>query len=366
MADHFEHPGHDELQGGPPPEGDFPADFFDDETEPSPVSHNPQDPDQDQPKTPAASPPKRNPDPLEQPLPPPGAPSTFKAPPDLPEDDERESSSPFAAILGFVMLGVVVAAWFVSKQKSEPAPAPAASATPAPSSVVESKPAAEPAKAETEALEAKVKDLTGKVDELTAQIKTIEGKLSEQPKAEPSSDLKSLEGKVDELSKSVAGVKPLNDKVGKLSDRVGSVDSSVTSIKSDLAAVKDEVSKLAASSTTKPAAAAASETKPDTDDTGNTLNQGVALFKSGDYKGADEVFKKLASTDPKDARVYYYAALTHGLTTGSWQGETLATAAKGAALEKAGSTKSSDVDATFADLPANLKPWITYFRAQSK
>ena len=56
--------------------------------------------------------------------------------------------------------------------------------------------------------------------------------------------------------------------------------------------------------------------------------------------------------------MYYYAALTHGLTTNDWQGETLTIAAKGADLEKAGSPKAPEVDAAFADLPPNLKPWL--------
>ena len=34
----YEHPGPDEPADGSPPEGDFPADFFDDAREPSPVS----------------------------------------------------------------------------------------------------------------------------------------------------------------------------------------------------------------------------------------------------------------------------------------------------------------------------------------
>ena len=96
------------------------------------------------------------------------------------------------------------------------------------------------------------------------------------------------------------------------------------------------------------------------------MTGGVDLFKAGKYKEADEVFKKLAAADPKDARVYYYAALSRGLSTSDWQGETLSTATKGAELEKAGTPKPPEVDAAFADLPANLKPWVAYFRAQTK
>ncbi len=96
MADNFEHPGHDEPQGGSPPEGDFPADFFDDATEPSPGSLNPKDPDQDQPKSrPCRRPPERTPVPAWSRRCA-GAPSQFKAPPDPPEDEERIKIVAFA------------------------------------------------------------------------------------------------------------------------------------------------------------------------------------------------------------------------------------------------------------------------------
>jgi hypothetical protein len=42
------------------------------------------------------------------------------------------------------------------------------------------------------------------------------------------------------------------------------------------------------------------------------------------------------------------------------------TGKKGAELERAGSPKPADVDAAFADLPATLKPWLTFFRKKAK
>ena len=89
-------------------------------------------------------------------------------------------------------------------------------------------------------------------------------------------------------------------------------------------------------------------------------------FKAGQYKEASEIFKKLETADAKDARVYYYGALARGMTTGDWKNDTLTMAAKGAELEKAGTTKPADIDAAFAELPVTLKPWLTYFRKTAK
>ena len=335
MADNFEQTGHEDPQGEAPPGGDLPADDF----------H----------ALPGSPPPAMN----EPPPPAIGPPSAYRPPEDVPIEDDEIKMSAFPAVLGILMVGMLIAAWFMSMQKE--APAVATTTAPAPSPVTEPTPAPPPtpvSTVNTEALEGKVKDLTGKVDELTAQVKAFEGKLNDLPKPEPVPDIKSLEGKLEDLAKSVAVVGPLNEKVGKIGDQVGSVDGALKSVKGDLAKLKEEVHK--------PAPPPAAESKPPADETAAALTGGVDLFKAGKYKEADEVFKKLASAKPKDARVYYYAALTRGLTTSDWQGETLTTAAKGAELEKAGSPKAPEVDATFADLPPNLKSWITYFRQQAK
>ncbi|MCA1686533.1 MAG: hypothetical protein LC745_11280, partial [Planctomycetia bacterium] len=210
MADNYEHPGHDESSGGSPPEGDFPADFFDDAADPSPASP-PHEPLPELPHEPPAVPKRAEPLPAgsEGVAPPPvtGPPSSHKAPAAAPVDDERVKRSVFPFVLGALLAGVLGTAWYITNKPKEATPVTTTTPAPAPGAV---EPAPAPARSEhVEALEGKVKDLTSKVDELAAGIKGFEAKLNDLPKPEPAPDLKPLEGKINDLSKSIAGVAPL-------------------------------------------------------------------------------------------------------------------------------------------------------------
>jgi TolA-binding protein len=336
MADNSEHPDPVNPEGALPPDSHSPSDPFD------AAALAPPDPT---PRAVSSAPLTPSPRPSEVPPP--------------PADDDARKMSIFPAVLGLLLVGVLALAWFLNRQKEGsagaagvPPAATAAPVTPAPT------PAPAPElTAKTEALEGKVKDLAGEVEKLTGQVKAFEEKLNHVSKPAAPPDIKPLESKVNDLARSVAAVAPLNERVGKIGDRVGSVDGTLKSVKGELAVLKEEIHKAVTPSP---------EPKPAANGTTAAMTEGIDLFKAGKYKEANDVFSKLASEKPKDARVYYYAALTRGLTTHDWQGETLATAAKGAALEKSGSPKPAEIDATFADLPATLKPWVTFFRTQAK
>src|SRR5205807_1199574 len=51
------------------------------------------------------------------------------------------------------------------------------------------------------------------------------------------------------------------------------------------------------------------------------IDRGIALFKAGQFREASDAFRRLTGTDPDDARVWYYAALSHGIATNQWVGE---------------------------------------------
>jgi hypothetical protein len=331
MADNHENPGRDQPEGVPPFEGqvggeaDIPPDFFDDAVDPegTPLTPAPTHEYAVRGHTPSYLPPS-----------------------------DRPLMPIFPALLGLILAGATIAAWLLSKPHPGPATIEAAPPPTSPESQL------------TKSLAGEFKGVHGQVEALTAQLKGLESKLVEstRPEPAPAPDLKPLQAKVDDLARSVAQAAPLADRIDKLHDRLGSVDGELKAVKDDLSALKDEVAKAA----TKPADARPAEVKPEADDTAAALTQGTDLFKAGKYREAGDVFKRLASANAKDARVYYYAALINGLTTGNWQGDTLTTAARGAELEKAGSPGSADVDAAFADLPAALKPWLAFFRKQAR
>src|SRR5205823_5227387 len=135
-----------------------------------------------------------------------------------------------------------------------------------------------------------------------------------------SPDLEQLNTKIADLAKETKSITDLPKKVGDLGQRVGAIDKSVATMRDEINALKGEVKKVG----NQPAEAArADTTKPeDVNVADSAMEQGVELFKAGKYKEASDVFRKLTDTNPNDARVWYFAALSHGQDTKQWQGET--------------------------------------------
>lgn len=352
MADNLDFPGPDDRKVVPPHEGDFPTDFFDDDDANEPSPSSPLHPaavvqSQLEPEMHTAEGIAVRPTP---PTPLPPAPA-----------DARRRAPVFPILLGALMLTAVTAAWFLHKQStsdSKPSPSQATptAANPAP-------PPDEPAKAaHAEVLAGDLKDVKSQVADLGNRLKALQGKVEALPKSEPAPDLKPIQGKLDELAKSVAAVVSLPEKLGKIDERVGAVDEAMKGVKDETAALAGQVKSLAAAR----AASAEPEPKPEPNEGATAMTQGRDLFRAGKYKEASEVFKTLEAGNPKDARVYYYAALARGASTSDWGGETVKLVTRGMELEKAGSPKASEIDTAFADMPAQLKPWLDAYRKRAR
>ncbi len=96
------------------------------------------------------------------------------------------------------------------------------------------------------------------------------------------------------------------------------------------------------------------------------LQTGVEFFQKKNYAEASEFFAGLTKTQPDDARVWYYAALSRGLATRDWKGQTERLATQGVAREKAGKPDKPRIDAAFADLtPETGKDWLAYYRRRA-
>jgi len=95
------------------------------------------------------------------------------------------------------------------------------------------------------------------------------------------------------------------------------------------------------------------------------LSQGIELFKQGKYNDAYAYFEKLKQTHPDDARVWYYAALSSGISTRKWveDSEARRLVLKGVEREKAGTPPAPEIDAAFRDLTKMTgKEWLEYYR----
>ena len=198
------------------------------------------------------------------------------------------------------------------------------------------------------------------VEALKDQLKALQGKVDGLPKPAPTPDLKPVQTKIDELAKALAAVEPVADRLNKLDTRVGGLDTAVKSFQDRFTGLTAELQKIKA--TPKPSDAAVRPRASATLDPA-ALSEAVGLFKAGNYPEADNALKQIEASGVGDARVIYYQAFAHALTTGDWRGEEVTRlAGKGAALEKAGKPAAADIDAAFADLQADLKPWLAFFR----
>jgi hypothetical protein len=96
------------------------------------------------------------------------------------------------------------------------------------------------------------------------------------------------------------------------------------------------------------------------------LAQGVKLFKQSHFKEALGIFNILELKNPDDARIWYFAALSHGFATGQWGGGTERLVEKGIERERAGTPSTVLIDASFNDLTAAQgHDWIAEYRRRA-
>jgi TolA-binding protein len=281
----------------------------------------------------------------------------FKHPhaaPQPPSNSERHSTFPL--VLGGVMVLILIVAWIANSQKpaapasdsGAAAPAPAASAAPAPDP------------------EAETKALNTAVEDLKSDLKNLQEKIEAIPKPAPPPDLGPVTRKLGELSKETESLGALPRKVEDLDQRLGGIDKTLTALRGDLDSLKSDAKKAAEAAPAGITATAGSDTaKPETV-SDSALNEGVDLFKAGKYKEASAAFLKLTQGNSNDARVWYFAALSRGSATNQWTGETTKLVEKAVELEKAGNPDSAKIDAAFADVNPNFKPWLDAYRKTAK
>jgi len=204
-----------------------------------------------------------------------------------------------------------------------------------------------------------VKAMTTRLDDLAGQVKTLQGRVN-APAMPVEPGLKAVQEKLGELSKTVAAVAPLPEVVAKLDGRLNASDEAIKAAHAQLAKVQQTALKAEAGTettkteTTAPAPAPAPAVP--------TLEQGAEMFKAARYGDALAAFNKIEAAGSTDARVYYYSALARGVSANEWTGPTVTAVKRGVELEKAGTPAAAEIDATFADLPPRIKPWLDGYR----
>jgi hypothetical protein len=180
---------------------------------------------------------------------------------------------------------------------------------------------------------------------------------------------------VDLLSRKIDS---LGSRVNSLPGRVDQYSRKIITLTADMESMRNEVASLRNNIHTsasaekpsdkgeKPKALVPSEPAREIPPSVRLLQAGVDFFQKKDYAEASEIFAGLSNAQPDDARVWYYAALSRGLATRDWKGETERLVTQGVDREKAGKPDKSRIDAAFADLTSETgKDWLAFYRRRA-
>jgi hypothetical protein len=217
--------------------------------------------------------------------------------------------------------------------------------------------------------------LVEKLGDTAASVKMLDGRLArlESQKPEPPPDLGPLRSQIEQLSTTADALAPLPRDVRRIDDQLLRLSGALTNLNEEMGALRKKTEKLAAATAREvdravvPAAGGAStDAAPPQDEFGSRLMTGARLFRQSRFKEALSVFNRLELTHPEDARVWYYAALCLGFSTGQWTGGTQQLVEKGIERERAGTPVAGVIDATFLDLPPNLgRDWLGEYRRRA-
>jgi hypothetical protein len=239
---------------------------------------------------------------------------------------------------------------FGPKPEAPPAPQPAVAA-PAPARVEDK---SEYSKAE------ETKRLADSVTHLSDRLDHVQERLAAMPTPQPPPDLKSLQNEIDELIKDQKTLADVPARLSALDQRITTIDKAIANMRAQGKTSSGGGPRTSISRAIQPEVASRAF---DRFPPGSELAQGAELFRQGKYSRALEVFKKLEGSTPDDARIWYFAALSRGLSSGQWNGECARLAEEGVEWERAGKPDSAIVDATFAELTkATGKDWLASHR----
>lgn len=231
-----------------------------------------------------------------------------------------------------------------------------------------------------------VRDLLARIDKLTQETRGLKERFDAQPRPEDCPSVAALQIKVAELAKAASEVAPLAGRVERTDNRLENLNQIVNDLQDSLGTARARAARnitpssntsspsgTASTALSNPAEAGRHETnKPvlagaSHDASRQELDPGVSLFQQGKYKEAFDRFSQLELTRPDDARVWYFAALSRGLSTKSWGNGTEQLVERGIERERAGTPKTAEIDEAFRSLTSDTgKDWLQAYRQRVK
>jgi TolA-binding protein len=286
---------------------------------------------------------------------------------------ERRASLPvvLVVIAGNIVffLGGGLAGWAAARKGAARTEPPATAATNSPLSEVVRAIDAKASTSAVDALTSRIGEVQLELDTLGRELARLEGRLNATTNAPPAPpDLSPLQTRIDDLVKESQRLSPLPATFESLRQRVdaldkglnAALDKGLNALRTEVAAVPKQLdaSLNALKDAMVPRSAPAQLSPADI-----ARGLGAALFREGKYPAAREVFLILVQNNPNDARLWYFAALANGLTSGNWAGDSEGMVRRGLACEQRGMPKHSDIDAEFSTLTKEQgKDWLEQWR----
>lgn len=213
--------------------------------------------------------------------------------------------------------------------------------------------------------------LRRQIEHLSERIDQLGHRLDAQsrPREAIPPDLRTLQIKVGDLTSTIEEIGNLPSRFRRLESRFEDLQQSMKTLRDQLSSSQDDGVTGASERRAEAAIVTARslvalsppprvEGLPDA-----AWAQGVALFKSGNYAEANNVFRQLQVTRPADARVWYYSALADGLATGDWTRSARELVERGLECERAGTPEKDQIDVALIGLTeAQGRKWLNAYR----
>jgi tetratricopeptide (TPR) repeat protein len=207
-----------------------------------------------------------------------------------------------------------------------------------------------------------------RIKNLTDQYKQLQARLDAVPKPTPVPDLAPIEAKIAQVGQLSQQIEAIGKKLDPLPAQLVESKKKVTELDAKLDALRNELSAAhsrAPADRSRDGSAVSSEKVESSID--RALEPGVSQFRSARYREAYDVFQKLEQSHPDDARVWYYAALSYGLSSNDWGKTTHSMVEQGVSREKSGQPQKSVIDSAFTGLTKETgKDWLDFYRRRAQ
>jgi peptidoglycan hydrolase CwlO-like protein len=212
---------------------------------------------------------------------------------------------------------------------------------------------------------AQIGQLSQQIEAIGKKLDPLPAQLAESEKKVTELDTKLKGAQVGQLSQQIEAI---GKKLDPLPAQLVQSEKKVTELEAKLDELRKEVSvahSRAPADRSRDGSPASSEKGESSVDT--ALEPGVSQFRSARYREAYDVFQKLEQSHPDDARVWYYAALSYGLSSNDWGQTTRSMVEQGVTQEKSGHPQKSVIDSAFAGLTKETgKEWLDFYRRRAQ